>query len=93
VEAPGLARRAIAANDPTLPPSVHDDVSLLVTELVTNAVRHGGAATDRPLQVEFRRQADRIRVEVVDAETDFELPAPPRSGGASGCPGRYLRLV
>lgn len=39
----------IAANDPTLPPSVQDDVSLLVTELVTNAVRHGGAANDRPL--------------------------------------------
>jgi anti-sigma regulatory factor (Ser/Thr protein kinase) len=39
------------------PPSVRDDGSLLVTELVTNAVRHGGAATDRPLQVEFRRQA------------------------------------
>jgi hypothetical protein len=29
-EAPGLARRAIAANDPTLPASVHDDVSRLV---------------------------------------------------------------
>jgi signal transduction histidine kinase len=49
VEAPGLARRAIAANDPTLPPSVQDDVSLLVTELVTNAVRHGGASNHRLL--------------------------------------------
>lgn len=90
VDAPGLARQAIAANDPTLPPSVQADVSLLVTELVTNAVRHGGAATDRPLQVEFRRQADRIRVEVMDPGTDFEPPAPPTSGNASGGWGLFL---
>jgi anti-sigma regulatory factor (Ser/Thr protein kinase) len=83
-DAPGLARRAIAAKDPTLPPSVQDDVWLLVTELVPNAVRHGGAANDRPLQVEFRRQADRIRVEVVDSGTDFEPPAPPTSDASGG---------
>jgi anti-sigma regulatory factor (Ser/Thr protein kinase) len=90
VDAPGLARRAIAANDPTLPPSVQDDIALLVTELVTNAVRHGGATTDRPLQVEFRRQADRVRVEVVDPGTSFEPPAPPTSGDASGGWGLFL---
>ena len=77
VDAPGLARRAIAANDLALPPSVQGDIALLVSELVTNAVRHGGAATDRPLQVSFRRQASRIRVEVVDPGTGFEAPAPP----------------
>jgi anti-sigma regulatory factor (Ser/Thr protein kinase) len=90
VESARLARRAIAANVPTLPPSAQDDVSLLVTELVTNAVRHGGAATDRPLQVEFRRQADRIRVEVVDPGTDFEPPAPRSSGRPSGGWGLFL---
>jgi anti-sigma regulatory factor (Ser/Thr protein kinase) len=84
VEAPGLARQAIAANDPTLPPSVRDDVSLLVTELVTNALRHGGAATDQPVQVEFRRQAGRIRVEVVSPGTAFEPPAPPAKGASGG---------
>ena len=90
VEAPGLARRAIAANEPTLPASVRDDVSLLVTELVTNAMRHGGAAPDRPLHVEFRRQADRVRVEVVDPGTDFEPPARPTGGDASGGWGLFL---
>ncbi len=90
VEAPGAARRAIAENDPALPPSLQDDLSLLVTELVTNAVRHGGAATNQPLQVEFRRQAGRIRVEVVDPGTDFEPPAPPTSGDASGGWGLFL---
>ena len=90
VEAPGLARRAIAANDPTLPPSVRDDVSLPVTELVINVVRHGGAATERPLQVGFRRHADRIRVEVVDPGTGFEPPSPLRRGDSSGGWGRFL---
>ena len=47
-DAPRLARHAIAANDPTIPPSVRADVSLLVTELVTNAVRHGARRPTGP---------------------------------------------
>jgi anti-sigma regulatory factor (Ser/Thr protein kinase) len=90
VEAAGVARRAIAESDPTLPPSLQDDLSLLVTELVTNAVRHGGAAEDRPLQVEFRRQAGRIRVEVVNPGTDFEPPSPTTNGDESGGWGLFL---
>jgi anti-sigma regulatory factor (Ser/Thr protein kinase) len=89
VDAPGAARRAIAENDSTLSASEQDDLSLLVTELVTNAVRHGGAATDRPLQIDFRRRAGRIRVEVVDPGTDFE-PATPKSGDSSGGWGLFL---
>jgi len=83
-DAPALARRAIAANDPALPPSVQDDIVLLVSELVTNAVCHGGAAADRPLQVKFRRQAGRIRVDVVDPGTGFEPPAPPVQDASGG---------
>jgi anti-sigma regulatory factor (Ser/Thr protein kinase) len=48
-----LARRAIAAEDPRLPPSVQDDVSLLVTELITNAVRHRGARNDLTLHLKL----------------------------------------
>jgi anti-sigma regulatory factor (Ser/Thr protein kinase) len=90
VEAAGVARRAIVESEPTLPPSLRDDLSLLVTELVTNAVLHGGAADDRPVQVEFRRQGDRIRVEVIDPGTVFELAAAPMSGDASGGWGLFL---
>jgi anti-sigma regulatory factor (Ser/Thr protein kinase) len=89
VEAASAARRAIAANDPTLPPSVQDDVSLLMTELVTNAVLHGGAAAGR-VQVEFRRQAGRIRVDVMDPGTNFEPPAPPSKGDAAGGWGLFF---
>jgi anti-sigma regulatory factor (Ser/Thr protein kinase) len=90
VEAAGAARSAIAESDPTLPPALQGDLSLLVTELVTNAVRHGGASTDRPLQLDFRQQDGRIRVEVVDPGTDFERPAPPANGDHAGGWGLFL---
>jgi anti-sigma regulatory factor (Ser/Thr protein kinase) len=90
VHAAWAARRAIAENSPALPRSLQHDLSLLVTELVTNAVRHGGAADDRPVQVELRRQADRIRVEVVGPGTAFEPPASPTNGDSSGGWGLFL---
>jgi anti-sigma regulatory factor (Ser/Thr protein kinase) len=90
VEAGWHARRAIALNDPTLPRRVQDDVWLLVTELVTNGTRHGGAAPDRPLRLAFQRLADRVRVEVVDPGTDFESPPEPSPGDASGGWGLFL---
>jgi anti-sigma regulatory factor (Ser/Thr protein kinase) len=89
-ESARLARRAIAATHPPLPPSVQDDISLLVTELITNAVRHGCAGKRGTLHLRFRRRADCIRVEVVDPGTDFEpAPAPP-DGGSSGGWGLVL---
>jgi serine/threonine-protein kinase RsbW len=84
VHAAWAARRAIAANDRTLPPSVRDDGSLLVTELVTNAVRHGGARNDRTLHLKFRRRTDGIRVEVVDPGTGFGPRPTPPNGDSSG---------
>src|SRR4051812_30060814 len=48
------ARRAVVNGDGDLPSAVRDDVLLLVTELVTNAVRHGGADDDGSVRVELR---------------------------------------
>ena len=90
VEASSHARRAIAANGLALPPAVQDDVWLLVTELVTNAVLHGGTADDRPIKVALQQDADRVRVEVVDPGTDFEQPAEPTAGDTTGGWGLFL---
>lgn len=90
VDAGWLARRAIAANAQLVPPSVKDDVLLLVTELVTNAVRHGGGERERSIKVDVRPRADRIRVEVLDPGTEFEPPTALSAGDSSGGWGLYL---
>ena len=82
-------RRAIGADYPGLPPALRDDVALLVTELVTNGVRHGGATSDRPLRVKFRLRPGQIRVEVVDSGPEFELSRPAH-GDSHGGWGLFL---
>jgi anti-sigma regulatory factor (Ser/Thr protein kinase) len=90
VDAARAARRAIAENHPALPQPAQYDLELLVTELVTNAVRHGGAAEDRPLKLECQTRQGRIRVEVVDPGTDFDSPARPGNGTGNGGWGLFL---
>ena len=77
-EAGMAARRAVVAADGDLPGAVREDVLLLVTELVSNAVRHAGVGADGTMQVELRRWPQRLRVEVVDPGSDFTR-VPPRS--------------
>jgi anti-sigma regulatory factor (Ser/Thr protein kinase) len=76
-EAVGKARRAIVG----LPvdQATRDTLSLLVSELVTNAIRHAGLAREDPISVHITTQADRVRVAVRDGGPGF---APRASGGA-----------
>ncbi len=43
--APAAARRVIEALDPPLNPATAEDARLLISELVTNSVRHGAGET------------------------------------------------
>jgi anti-sigma regulatory factor (Ser/Thr protein kinase) len=70
------ARRAVAACDGEVPAAVRDDVLLLVTELVANAVRHAGVGPDQSLQLELQRWPRRLRVEVVDSGGHFARVRP-----------------
>ena len=63
------ARRMVVAGDGALPATVREDVLLLVTELVNNAVRDGGVGAERSLRVELRLWPRQVRVEVVDPGT------------------------
>jgi anti-sigma regulatory factor (Ser/Thr protein kinase) len=65
------ARQAVVAGNGALPADVREDVLLLVTELVTNAVRHAGAGPERPVRVDVRRWPRRVRVEVADPGSGF----------------------
>ena len=63
------------------------DASVLVSELVTNAVRHGRADEDETIVVHVAIAPDVLRVEVCDHGPGFEPPAVPRPrrhGGGNG---------
>ena len=85
--APAAARRELASKlSPQLAPATLYEVSLLLSELVTNAVRHGGAGKDDRIGIDVQLRADSIRVCVTDPGEGFERPATPRAhpGGQGG---------
>jgi anti-sigma regulatory factor (Ser/Thr protein kinase) len=84
------ARRALLADRCTVPTSVRDDVLLLLTELVNNAVRHAKAGADRLVRVEVRHRAPTLRVAVFDEGTGFTSDDPRSEGGHSGGWGLFL---
>ena len=76
---------AEAAADAREPP-IEAKVSLLLTELVTNAVRHGGARNGEPLTVTLERWPWLLRVSVSDPGPVFQWRPPdprrpPEEGG------------
>jgi len=89
-DAGGAARQAVIAGDGDLPAGVRADLLLLVTELVTNAVRHAGVGPDESLRVELRRWPRRVRVEVVDPGTDVTQVRARRRRNESGGWGLVL---
>lgn len=84
--APGIAREELArfARGIELVDREYDVVRLLVSELVTNAVRHGGAQDGDKIGVCVQSSDATIRIEVRDHGLGFELPQPPSVPGAEG---------
>ena len=86
IAAGAAARRAVIEGNGGLPIPVRDDVLLLVSELVTNAVRHAGVGPDRPVRLELRPGLRRVRVAVADEGPGFTWhrtasAGPKESGG------------
>lgn len=74
VSSPGHARRwaGKALADSGLSAGEHGDVALAISELVTNAVRHAGAAADsEPVVIRLAASRERIRIEVSDGGAGF----------------------
>lgn len=74
-DAPGRARAALESLDGSLE-DLREPVRLLVSELVTNAVKHGGSGPDRTVKVKLDCSPEGVRVEVRDEGPGFE----PRTG-------------
>jgi anti-sigma regulatory factor (Ser/Thr protein kinase) len=69
-----------------IPADLLPDVALLVTELVANSVRHGGAHAGTELHVRFQGGPRALYVEVQnpDRKTGVVAPRPPDLDGGGG---------
>ena len=74
VGAPGSARRAVGRLADRLPRARLEGLQLLVSELVTNSVRHAGMGPDGRIRVRVRLDHDTIRLEVTDGGPGFVPP-------------------
>lgn len=70
--APAAARRLVRCLDDVVSTEDLENLELLVTELVTNAVRHAGLASDGWVAVELVVGAASIHVEVSDPGRGFD---------------------
>ncbi|MEX2439460.1 MAG: SpoIIE family protein phosphatase [Actinomycetota bacterium] len=89
------ARNALEELRFRIPKAVLDDVRLLVSELVTNSVRHAGLDRGDRIALRLDLEESRVRVEVADQGTGFDLErAREFAAEREGLPGGWgLRLV
>ena len=91
--APSRARHALRSQlESVLEADVLDQAMLLVSELVTNSVRHGGLRPDQEIELTVRASPHHLRVEVAAPGEGFELASSPlpRRGIPAGGWGLYL---
>ena len=78
-----VARDAVAGLDGHLG-AVFGDVVLLISELVTNSVRHAGLGATQPLQLSVVTEEETVRIAVRDAGPGFRPPKAPTDPGHGG---------
>ena len=85
------ARNALLALDERVDGQVLEDIRLLVSELVTNAVRHANAPKGGAVELDVTIDHSRVRVEVADPGAGFDPQ--PRDDEMSRPGGWGLYLV
>jgi anti-sigma regulatory factor (Ser/Thr protein kinase) len=90
-EAPGHARRLASSHLRDIDRGVASDAELIVSELVTNSVRHARVGTDQRVTVDLILLEEHLRISVTDPGCEVE----PRLLGErpDGFGGHGLRLV
>ncbi len=68
------ARLALSEMDELVDESLAFDVRLLVSELVTNSVRHAQVGPEDSIELKVSVRDERVRVEVADSGPGFEPP-------------------
>jgi anti-sigma regulatory factor (Ser/Thr protein kinase) len=79
-----VARHAVAGLAPFLDPTVAENAELLVSELVTNSLRHAGLPPTGGIEFSLRATAEVLMVEVADAGRGFDDDGPARSRPEAG---------
>ena len=78
-------------SDGTISDEVIDECEIVVSELVTNAIRHAKPLPDGSVRVHWKVRAPRVEVEVTDGGSD-DVPMPkPKAEWVNA--GRGLRIV
>jgi anti-sigma regulatory factor (Ser/Thr protein kinase) len=85
------ARAAIEALEGRADPDALDDLRLLLSEVVTNAVRHAGVGRDAKIGLAVSVASHAVRAEVTDTGGGFEPT--PRDAQATEAGGWGLHLV
>jgi serine/threonine-protein kinase RsbW len=89
-ESPSRARHAVSTLRERLDEQTFADLELLVSELVTNAVRHARLNQGDVIRLDVEESDERVRVEVVDDGVGFVPRTPrPAADGVSGW-GLYI---
>ncbi len=91
VLAPTQARQIVEASaEGKLAASLLGALKLLVSEVVANSVRHGGAGADDVIELGLTLNAEWVRVDVLDRGPGFRVMEEPSTGNESGGWGLYL---
>lgn len=72
-EAAGTARHALDRLQGLLQPELLEDIRLLVSELVTNSIRHARLNPDGWIALRVDASASSVRIEVIDPGPGFEV--------------------
>jgi anti-sigma regulatory factor (Ser/Thr protein kinase) len=72
VEAPALGRQALSDALGDVPARTVQDAQLLLTEVMTNAIRHAGLGNEDVISVRIRDLQSRVEVEVSNAGSAFD---------------------
>ena len=82
--AASVARHAVAGLAPYLDRGVAENAELLVSELVTNSVRHAGLPEEASIEFSVRASAEVLMVEVADAGHGFDHTSALRPRAVAG---------
>ena len=88
-QAPGVARSAVQELAAEVDAGLMSDVQLLVSEVVTNSIRHSGS--DDPIRLRVWARTSGLKVEIADGGDGFE--ARPVEPGEDAEGGRGLMIV